>query len=144
MNEVETTFVNNLSRASTWIKLPLTRQRIDKTAYYGVESDSDVYFEIKNTILCGKEIDRTDNLLRGICLVNVYVPIEKRRQKYATRLIERLKGEAQKAGLDFFCVDDVISDGMKKLLEARAEFEMTEKHDGLSYVTVFSDCCTKV
>ncbi len=144
MNEVEETFVNNLSRASTWIKLPLTRQRMEESACFGAKSNNDVYFEIKNTILCGEKLGRTADQLRGICLLQVRVPIEKRRQKYATRLIERLKDDARNAGLDFFCVDFVISDAMRNLMDARPEFEKAEEHNRLSYVTLFSHSQTKI
>lgn len=141
MNDTfEQTFLRNLDRAAVWLNLPLTRHRAEETACFGIDclDDSTVYFELKNTILCGEHLGENAKPMRGICLMKVRVAKHKRRQKYATRLLDRLKTEIRKAGLDFFCVDFVVSIEMKKMMEARTDFTIAGEHNWPSYVAKFS------
>lgn len=139
IDDFEQTFVRNLDRAAVWINLPLTRHRAEETACFGMNEsdDSTVYFELKNTILCGKHLGKDAKPMRGICLMKVRVATHKRRQKYATRLLDRLKNEIRKAGLDFLCVDFVVSIEMKTMMAARTDFTIAGEHNWLSYVTIF-------
>ena len=139
-DDFEQTFVRNLDRAAVWINLPLTRHRAEETACFGLDDldESTVYFELKNTILCGEHLGEDAKPMRGICWMKVSVANQKSRQKYATRLLDRLKNEIRKAGLDFFCVDFVVSIQMKKMMEARTDFTIAGEHNWLSYVTIFS------
>jgi len=129
-----------LVRATRWLNRKVTRNTVHQIGCFGRNAQEECYFELKHSSLIGKGLARkTDCRLRGICLLYLRVPVAKRNQGYATRVVKRLKKETKTAGHDFFCADFVISPHMRQIVTNDADYELNHQHNSPSYVATFSN-----